>query len=383
MRCIPSALAVSLLVVATSAQVTHTVGPGGFAQIDAALAVAGPGDVVLVLPGTYQPFTVTGSVTIRAAVPGTVLVDVAAGGPVPPLWRSTVTLTAGQVVHLVDLSIRVLFVSGGTTTLDRCAVTGYQLWGNTAVTVQAGTVHLQDCTLSGSVGPSGGGTGLSASNATVTAVDSAFVGAAVGSPLDGPPAGVAISLQGSQFHGSRVTGQGGAGGPFAYPPRAALQASNSTVWISDSALTGGTAPGGIQACPLLATSGRFDRCTLVPASPCSAGIPGGPLLAVHRVAPMQSPGSLALEFRTDANGFVAVYVSASLGRLLLPELEQAILLDPANVFPLAFLLADPLGHAAGSWNVPAGLVDATLWFQGVSGPTFPLQLSPVVGGVVR
>jgi hypothetical protein len=383
MRYIPPALAVSLLAVAASAQATHTVGPGGFAQIDAALAVAAPGDVVLVQPGTYQPFTVTGPVTIRALVPGTVLVDVTFGGPVPPFWRSTVTLTAGQVVHLVDLSIRVLFLNGGTTTLDGCTVTGYQFWGETAVRVQTGTVHLQDCTLSGSVGPFGGGAGLSASDAMVTAVDSAFVGADIGSPFDGPSAGVAIALQDSQFHGSRVTAQGGGGSTFVYPPRAALQATNSTVWISDSTLTGGTAPGGAQACPLLATSGRFDRCTLVPASPCSVGIPGGPLLAVHRVAPMQSPGPLALEFQTEANGFVAVYVSTSLGMLMLPELEQSIFLDAANVVPLAFLLADSVGHAAGSWSIPAGLVDATFWFQGVSGPTFPLQLGPVVGGVVR
>ncbi|MBX3465254.1 MAG: hypothetical protein KF830_18960 [Planctomycetes bacterium] len=368
--------------VVTPTQTTHVVGPGALPQINAALAVAAPGDVVLVMPGTYEPFTVTGPVTIRAAAPGTVLVNVASGGP-SVLWSSTVTLASSQAVHLVDLTIRVLSISGGTTTLDGCTVTGYQFWGLTAVTVQAGTVHLQGCALNGSVGSFGGGAGLVAGNATVTAIDSTFAGANVGSPLDGPGAGVAISLQGSQFHGSRVTGQGGAGGAFAYPPRAALQATNSTVWISDSTLTGGTAPGGIQACPLLATSGRFERCTLVPASPCSVGIPGGPLLAVHRVAPMHSPGLLALEFQTDANGFVAVYVSTALGRLMLPGLEQPIFLDPANVFPLAFLLADPVGHAAGSWNIPAGLVDATFWFQGVSGPTFPLQLSPVVGGVVR
>ena len=54
------------------AQATHVVGPGGFAQVQNALQVASPGDVIVVLPGFYLGFTANIGVTVVAAVPGTV-----------------------------------------------------------------------------------------------------------------------------------------------------------------------------------------------------------------------------------------------------------------------------------------------------------------------
>lgn len=51
---------------ALDAQATHLVGPGGFAQIRDALAIAAPGDLILVQPGTYSQFFVQRGVTIRA-----------------------------------------------------------------------------------------------------------------------------------------------------------------------------------------------------------------------------------------------------------------------------------------------------------------------------
>ncbi len=379
MRSLTPVLAVALLAVAARSQATHVVGPNGFAQINAALAVAAPGDVLVVDPGIYEPFAVTFGVTIRAATPGTVLVNVAIVGA---LVSSTVTLAANETVHLVDLSIRVLTISGGTTTLDGCTLTAYQFWGTTAVSLANGILHCHACTFLGGQGSPGLRAGLAAVNATVSAVDSSFTGANAGHPLNGPPAGAAVVLQNSTLQGSRLTALGGSGTvALAYPPQPALRATTSIVWTSDSTLTGGAYPNGTRVCPVDANAGRLARCTLVPT--CPAGIPSGLLLGVHRVAAPQAAGTLGLEFQTDANGYVAIFASNSLGTSPLPALEQPLLLDAANAFPVAFLLADASGQAAVTWTIPAGITHAAWWFQGVSGPTFPLQLSPVVGGIVR
>src|SRR5688572_32587777 len=59
-----------------SAQATHVVGPGGFAQIRSALAVAQAGDAIEVQPGTYAQFDCSVGVTIRAvAQPVTIAYD--------------------------------------------------------------------------------------------------------------------------------------------------------------------------------------------------------------------------------------------------------------------------------------------------------------------
>ena len=68
------ALPVLLFAAGALAQTTHLVGPGGLAQIRDALLIAAPGDLVLVQPGTYAQFHANVGVTIRAAVPGTVVV---------------------------------------------------------------------------------------------------------------------------------------------------------------------------------------------------------------------------------------------------------------------------------------------------------------------
>lgn len=68
-----------------------------------------------------------------------------------------------------------------------------------------------------------------------------------------------------------------------------------------------------------------------------------------------------------------------------PVLEQPLWLDEPNAFAAALLVADTSGLASATWGIPADpwITDRTLWFQGLGGPSFPLQLSPVVGGVAR
>ena len=68
MRALPSPLAVCLsagLAAALPCQTVHQVGVFGFSTINAAIAAASPGDIVLVDPGTHAPFVLDKALTIR------------------------------------------------------------------------------------------------------------------------------------------------------------------------------------------------------------------------------------------------------------------------------------------------------------------------------
>src|SRR5688572_16299387 len=67
MRLVHACPLTSILAGVLAAQSTLVVGAGGYPQISAAIAAAPPGDTVKVLPGTYDPFTVTIPLNIVAA----------------------------------------------------------------------------------------------------------------------------------------------------------------------------------------------------------------------------------------------------------------------------------------------------------------------------
>ena len=183
------------------------------------------------------------------------------------------------------------------------------------------------------------------------------------------------------FHGSHIVAFGGTGAaPSWYPPMPALRGVGSNVWVSDSQLTGGSHVFGSfpPVCPVATSVGRVDRCILVPPCPTVSG----PLLGVHRPAPMQSPGTVTLDFRTEPNGIVGVFFSTELGNLQVPGIEQRVRLDTANVHGIALFVADGTGACTGTWSLPAGISHETLWFQAVALAPL-LQLSPVAGGLVR
>jgi hypothetical protein len=260
--------------------------------------------------------------------------------------------------------------------------------GTTAVWVQNGAISLQGCQIVGAnslAGPGSPNAGLVATNATVTAIDSSFRGGSATNPQHGPYPGYGLYLDNSDLYASRLTARGGDGSGYYYQPLPAVKAvGSSRVLVSDSIFYGGAqiSSGLPTACPVAATLGRLTRCVLVPFCPPAIPI-NGPLLGLHRPAPMASPGAVALEFRTAANQPVGVYLSTGLGQTSLPLLEQPILLDLANVQPFALLVADATGLAVVSCSIPAGFAGLEFWFQGVSGPSLPLQLSAVGGGIVR
>jgi hypothetical protein len=101
---------------------------------------------------------------------------------------------------------------------------------------------------------------------------------------------------------------------------------------------------------------------------------------------LQNGAVFTLHQRTDPNALVAIFVSPNLGDASAPGvLEQPASLSPSSFWNAGLFVADPTGFVAAAWNIPAGttFVDLQLWFQGVSGPSLPLQTSPVAGGIVR
>jgi hypothetical protein len=111
--------------------------PGRLRDIDAAIAAASPGDVLVVMPGTYPGFAVTKGVTIRPASSGTVTF---ASSAFPPYISAQIP--PGQIGHLVELQLPVLIVTGGRLGVVDCSV------GPNHVTVLGGAlVVLNGCTV--------------------------------------------------------------------------------------------------------------------------------------------------------------------------------------------------------------------------------------------
>jgi hypothetical protein len=178
----------------------HGVGTSSSATIRDALAIAVPGDVVLVQPGTYAQFHATVGVTIRAAVPGTAVVDLnltvlppSCTGPCIAQESLTRLLPPpGQTVHIEGLAfastsppyfaVHQGVVSSGTVTFVKCTLRSNFL---SALTVDQARLHRQDCTLE-CLGTGNGWPPLTANTSTISAVRCVFRASQTTASLPGP-----------------------------------------------------------------------------------------------------------------------------------------------------------------------------------------------------
>lgn len=265
----------------------------------------------------------------------------------------------GQTLHLVDLTVVApLIVAQGHVALDRCT-----LQGPPPLSVTNASAHLQQCTLTAPPGFISYVPALRAVDGKVTAVDSTCNG--VGG------LGLALQLTRSAFHGSHL---------MLHAPQATnvvMADAESTIWLADSTVTGAAA-----GCPIAASAGRLARCSLTPG--CS-GVPLGALVGVRRPLPLQVGAPFGLDFSGEPGESIAVFASASLGASQSSLIEQPLWLAPTDTWLAVMLTGDALGHAQMVWNVPAvpGLVNTSLWFQGLglAGPL--LQASPPAGGLLQ
>ena len=131
----------------------------------------------------------------------------------------------------------------------------------------------------------------------------------------------------------------------------------------------------------------MDRCLLVSsASNCTSSPIGAPLLGIERSGPIQI-GTLFQATATGLPGDLLVFYGATrlTGPLSVPLVELPVYLDPTKLFFSQVGIADSFGQSTLSYDVPAvpALVGEQFWIQGFGGSSFPLQSTPVVGGVVR
>jgi hypothetical protein len=353
---------------AAVAQVTHFVGSGGHATIDAAIAVASPGDVIAVQSGGYPTFTVDKALTIRAVPPGPVRIYSHA----PPI---RVMPPPGADVHLIGLWWNGAEIIAGNVTMEECQHQTF-VPGQYRTRVVDATLHLIACSFVGGAPTSWSSNAatIEATNAEVTMVDSVVQGHGATYPYS---PGVAIGLTNSRLRASHCSFFGGVMSYMLPWHNVAIAGdAASQVWISDSTVTT-LAP----TCPI-AASGRVDRSVLTP--PCPM-LPSGGLLGVDRPSPLRRGNPFTLEFRTEPFAPVGVYVGFELTSLAIAVLEQTFLLQPATAFPAGVRFADAAGLATMSWPIPAGpqFLDRSLWLQGFAATSSLLQASPLVGGVVR
>lgn len=359
----------SFLVIAVGlpSQTVHLVGPGGFADVDAALAVAAPGDVVHVAPGQYPSFTVTIPVTIRALP--------YVSGPAPEIAGSppvTIDVAAARSVRLVNFRFDQVVVSGGRAVFDRCT---FRTSMNTMLTVLGATAHLIGCDLQ-SYNLFGFANAVSATDADVTAVSSSLLGSFGFYPAP------AVQLADSRFFGSDLWLRGGDG--IASTSAVAMTGS-SELWLSDSELVSTSLACAIQSSGQLV---RLDRCTFVGGSsgPCAPPASGPPQLGIRQDGHLSPGVPFDLAFTLEPGGAVFVLAGFGLDTIDVPPLlAQPSWLTSANKFVDAVLLTDAAGEAAYGVTLPANpaIVDAAVWFEGIGLGSGGLQVSAVAGGVVR
>ncbi|MEZ6036458.1 MAG: hypothetical protein R3F29_03185 [Planctomycetota bacterium] len=382
-------LAVAALTAVAAPAQTLVVGPGNLPQIRDAIALAAPGDVIAVLPGTYAHFIADKAVTIHALVPGSVHVayDPAFASPGCPSIFCNDDLTAvrcpgGQTVHLLGLVFddnehvgangtarhRVV-VDGGSATFDGCTIRSRA--GNAlSVTTPLADATLQDCVVEGT-GPGSTALWIGAAQAT-----------AVGCELRGSPladasgaVGKGLHLQLGSLSGSGLdvhSGMAAGGGDVA------LLATQGQCWISDSTFTA-------TDCPVaIGPQSRLARCTQLGGSNC-ATLPPATLLGATRPAPITPGAPFTVQFRGDANAIVGVLASPGRVVTYTDLLAQPSWLDANGAWFAALLLTDAQGQASVTWPIPGapGMHYLTLWIAGVTGLGLPLTISPPVGGVAR
>lgn len=358
------AFALSVSGLGLTAQTTWQVGTPALPDIDAAMAVAAPGDILDVPMGWYPAFTATKGVTIRGVGLSQVHGQLSGNAPV------VCDIPAGQELHIKWMGFyqNSVEVRGGRVTLAHCTILPDN--GCSALSAANASVHLVGCNLFGSYAPV-----LMALASDVTAVGGAF-----DMSWGGPPIAGNVSLDQSRFHATGVSMRRGQFGPTC-PAVGAI--NGSIAWLSDSLLESYTC-----AIDSVGSSVRTDRCTVLEGgAACSAGVPGT-LLGVEPVSAQVGFGpGLTWEpaFHYEPNSFVILFASPRLDTVSWgPFMEQPTWLHHPQGFAAQVLFTDAAGQAQASITFPSGpgIANQRLWFVGIAGPGQQLQVSPVLGGVL-
>lgn len=401
-----AAVALVVFAPAAAAQKTHIVGPGGFKEIRDAIAVAKPGDTILVRQSSvYRHFTLDKGLTIRAdrGIDATVFELV-------PNGANVFRIPPGQAAEVIGLRFKSLFpillfryvtqVIGGTVAFRRC-----ELWSSgvppvpapAALHVQDAHVVLTDCILIGE----NGGVALLADRATVAITRTALRGGH-GFWDSYAYGGAAIELIRSKMHASRMVAQGGDVSLInnAYDGGHGIYVGpESRLWITDSHVAGGlggTWPGNRGGDGIHNVSAHAVEVSRVGLRGATGTIPGLPFRGklkqnsglIGLAASIGGPvlGSrYDLDFSTAPKTPLALLASPRLDGHELPLAAQPLwMLRAPGYLVLSGATTDGAGRLRIGLQIPqnSGLRGLHVWFSAIGGTAAPFQATPPVGGQI-
>lgn len=398
-----------LLTTTLGAQTVHVVGPGGFAQIQPAIAAAANGDVIVVQSGTYLPFTLAKDLTLTAAPGATV--DVQPQFLLGPMLTVLQPPTRATIIGLrfrnptVPWSNNQVRVLAGTVAFADVAFEGIAyLQLLSALLVQNANVALQRCIVLGGglaqtvQGGSGGGfDGLEVRHANVAAVDCIFLGGALGWDSTGH-GGHAVFVDDGIVHLANCIAIGGRhAGLFAgYLPGDGVHiATPSHVFLADCRLQGGIStysPGGHGLANMGGVAALQARSVFLggPGAPAGAATTGplatGPLVGFAAVTPAITLGTTwTIAYRATPSTPLLAFWSDALAPAMTPLLVESAWLPAANAQVAALGSTDANGLLGLAFPMPVTptLLHRSVFVQAVAGATLPLEVAPPVGGAMR
>jgi hypothetical protein len=399
---------VLLLSASLTAQTVHTVGPGGFAQIRDAIAAASPNDVIQVHAGIYQAFTLDKPLVITAlpSPPGQIVQVIN-----PSFFTPDVTVfrpPVGTRAYVTNLHFRNIWhsfwrmdtrVERGTVCFEECTFEGHSASSEPALRVQNAEVQLRHCLIQAAVGDYSGNAGLIVTNGAAFLAD-CFVRGGSLSIKANFAGGTGITCTDSQLQLTATNVVAGDSSSIAcysgYPGgHGVLVQGNSSVWIADCTITGGTgfcAAAGDALHNSSTVPVQLARATMI----AGTGTPSGQGI----FGPVQQESLLGLtggtvglargqtwsvHYRTEPSWPVAVLVALDVLVTSSPYVHERLLVPLPGALVFALLQADALGDVRLQVPVPAvpSLVHQHVYLQAFSGFALPVRTQPALGGVIR
>ena len=378
-----------------TAQSVLRVGPGQtYADIPAAIAAAAPGDLVLIAAGTYSIFKLDKGLTLRPS-PVSAAVMVGVNTLSAP---SVVEVPIGQRAHLEHLDMRqpvvvrdpvVVGPPTGVSTAGVVSFTEVTVLGGVRVEGAALAMHRCDINGFGGHGVSlAGASTFSASQCTISASSAWFLLPAPAGIFAGDTSKVMVSdctIEGGFIGGVHSIAALGSGITLTGAAKA---------WCVDSSVLAFQAPLFSPAAPGISNQSTqpitIERTSMV-GSQGNAGSSVGAVqnslvLGLAMSQPLVRGSTTQLNFGTRPGLPVIVHGSLGLGApMIYPSIAQSDWGFQSNSITLGFLVANTQGQASLPISLPNSvwLQDLPLWFCGWSGLSLPVQLSPVVGGLVQ
>lgn len=384
---------------------TTWVVPAG-ASLAPTIALAAPGDI-LQLSGQHPGFTLNKGLVLLG--PAQIQNPNYAQSFPPSGVETSVQIPAGQVATLVGIDFRMsgFLPSGvghrvtvaGDAAFEDCQFRGSYVQGVAAtVHVQAGTVILQRCLVTGFPGT----VGMRVDGGTVVMTNCEVRGGSWDSSFPGVTP--AVQQAGGVIHASFLTAIGGSGGTSTfsgitvYDGMPAMVVIGGASFVTDSTLTGGG--GGSlfslgQPAPALQGSGqvRVARTTLAPGTAVTgAAAPSSGFTIEPTMLGMSGSGPLRLgqTFTATATVGTAQQLLGIVGGFQLqansvPTIVEPVYGSPAQLFTLLLVAPASSAQVPVTLNVPnvASLLGLGIWLQAVQLVGSQLRTSPLVGGVVR